>query len=156
MISEIRAGVTIRRPRREIAAVMFDLHFLPGWLGSVRDMEVESGDPPAAGAIVAMIGGRLPLRRVDVFEIAEHRPDVLLVLRGDVRTMKFELEGVPVGTVVWLQIEIERRGFKRLFSPWLNYRTRRQAIRDLRRLKVFIESGEFRSWFQAAEAATED
>ena len=156
MISEIRVGVPIRRPRREIAAVMFDLHFLPGWLAGVRDMAVESGEPPAAGAIIAMIGGRMPLRRVDLFKIAEYQPDAMLVLRNEARTLTFQLEGVPVGTVVWLHIETQRGGFARLLSPWLNYRSRRQAIRDLRRLKVFIESGDFLTWFQEAEASTED
>ena len=155
MISEFRVGVTIRRPRREIAAVMFDLHFLPGWLAGAGDMAVGSGDPPPAGAILAKIGGRMPLRRTDVSKIAEYQPDTMLVLRNEATTLTFQLEGMPVGTVVWLHIETQRGGFARLLSPWLNYRTRRQAIRDLRRLKVFIESGDFLTWFQDAEASTE-
>ncbi len=146
MILEIRVATTIRRPRPEIAAVMFNPHYAPGWMAGVREAEVREGQPPELGASFALIGRRLPLLQEEVFEIVEHHPDLTLTLEGDSRTLGFELEGVPVGTVVWLIIQTEPAGFQRLLPHWTRSRQRRAAIRDLRQLKQFIESGEYRTW----------
>jgi hypothetical protein len=152
VISEFRVGITVRRPRPEVASVMFDLHYLPAWLIGIRHVEVISGEPPHAGASVALMAKQGPVREEDVFEIVEHQHDLILLLQAKGRALTLELEGVPVGTVAWLWIEIERTGLRRLLSRWIDHRERQIAIRDLRRLKQFIESGEYRNWWVEAEA----
>ncbi len=122
---------------------MFDVNYLTGWLSGVPSVEVESGSPPAVGATVVIGAGR----NADIFEIVEHEHDLLLVLQGETWTLTLALEGVPVGTVAWLGIERERSGLGRLFRRLLDSRARRTAIRDLRRLKRFIESGEYQTWW---------
>jgi hypothetical protein len=152
VISDIRVGITVRRPRPEVAAVMFDVHFLPGWLSAVRNVEILAGQPPKEGARLALIGGRAAARPDEVFEVVEYQPDLTLVLKGPSKTLTLSLEGVPVGTVAWLEFQTERTGLRRLLWLFADHRERRIAIRDLRRLKQFIESGEYRTWFLEAEA----
>lgn len=150
-MSGFRVGITVRRPRPEVAAVMLDVHYLPGWRVGIRKVEVVSGEPPEVGARVLLVGARPD----DIFEIVEHEPDLLLVLQTDTRTITLGLEGVPVGTVAWLAVDTERTGLSRLIGRLTDRRARRVAIRDLRHLKQFIESGEYRTWL-TEEAAEED
>jgi hypothetical protein len=142
-MSGFKVGITVRRARPEVASVMFDVNYLTGWLSGVSSVVVDSGAPPGVGATVALGNGR----HADIFEIVEHQPDLLLVLEGETLTITLALEGVPVGTVAWLGIETERKGLRRLFRRVLDGRARRVAIRDLRRLKRLIESGEYRTWW---------
>jgi len=148
VISEVRVGITIRRPRPEVASVFLNVHYLPGWFSGVRDVEVVSGEPPAPGARVDMVRTRPQLRHAEPFDIAEYRPHLTLVLRGETRTLTLELEGVPVGTVAWLEIQTKRSGLRRLLRRLIDYRERRAAIGDLRRLKQFVESGDYRTWLE--------
>ena len=131
---------------------MFDVNYLPGWLSGIRDVAVMSGAPPEQGASVALLASRGAARPQDVFEILEHQPDLTLVLQSETRTLTLALEGVPVGTVAWLAVQTERSGLRRMLSALIDRRTRRTAIRDLRRLKQFIETGEYRTWWVEAEA----
>jgi hypothetical protein len=142
--SEFRVGITIRQARPEVAAVMFDVRYLPAWLSGVGQIEVVSGEPPAETARVALGNQE--------FEIVEHLHDLTLVLQGKTTTLTLALEGVPIGTVAWLDVQTERTGLGRLLSRIIDHRERRIAIRDLRRLKQFIESGEYRTWRVEAEA----
>jgi hypothetical protein len=150
MTSGFRVGITVRRARPEVSAVMFDLHYLPAWRTGIRNVEILSGEPPQEGSRVMLRGARPDA----AFEILEHETDLTLVLRSDSRTLSLGLEGVPVGTVVWLGVEIERTGLSRLIGLWTDRRARRVAIRDLRRLKQFIESGGYRTWL--AEDSAEE
>ena len=43
---EIRPGVTIRRPRREVAAVMLDPRHEASWLETFARVEADDHDPP--------------------------------------------------------------------------------------------------------------
>ena len=131
---------------------MFDVNYLPGWLSGIRDVAVMSGEPPEEGASVALLASRGAARPEDVFEIMEHQPDLTLVLQSETKTLTLALEGVPVGTVAWLAVQTERSGLRRMLSALLDRRTRRIAISDLRRLKKFIETGEYRTWWVEAEA----
>lgn len=146
---EVRVATTVRRPRPEVAAVVFEPFYAPGWMNDVRDTEIVSGRPPAVGATFTLVGTRLPIRPSEMFEITEYDADLFLTLRGKNKTLAFEMEGVPVGTVVWMTITSECRGWQRLLRPWILYRRRRAAIGDLRRLKQFIESGDYRTWTMA-------
>ncbi len=142
MIGGFRVGITVRRARPEVAAVMFDLHYLPAWRSGIRGIEIVAGQPPDEGARIVLRSARPD----GEFKIVEHQPDLLLMLQSDTRTIGLSLEGVPVGTVAWLSVETERSGLGRLIGFLTDRRARRAAIRDLRRLKQFIESGEYRAW----------
>ena len=119
--------------------------FLPAWVSAVRDIEVSGGH----AALVSV----LPGRHAEKFAIVDYRQDLALVLEGEKRTLIFELEGVPVGTVAWFGFHTKRAGLTRLLRPWLDYRERIHAIRDLRRLKKFVESGDYRAWVEDSDAA---
>ncbi len=123
---------------------MFDVRYLAAWLDGIRRVELRSGEPPEEGATVALTD--------EVFEIVEHEHELTLVLQGERRTITLALEGVPVGTVAWVGIQTERTGLKRLLSRWIDHRDRKVAIHDLRRLKQFVESGEYRTWWADPDA----
>lgn len=123
---------------------MFNVRYLAAWLDGIRRVEPRSGEPPEEGATVALTD--------EVFEIVEHEHELTLVLQGERRTITLALEGVPVGTVAWVGIQTERTGLKRLLSRWIDHRDRKVAIHDLRRLKQFVESGEYRTWWADPDA----
>ena len=144
MTTDIRVAVTIRVPRPEIAAVMFNPRFAPSWIGGVKSIHIESGEPPALGSIFAVLSGAALKKRAEIFEITEYVPDRSLTMESDDRVWHFELEGAPVGMIVWLSVWEEPTGLRRLLAPLQEHWLRRAVIRDLRRLKRLMESGEYR------------
>jgi hypothetical protein len=150
--SEISVATTIRRPRQEVATVMFNPYYAPAWMAGVRAAEGRSGQPPEQGATFALIGGRAPLRRSEEFEIVEHEADQFLTLRAPTRMFEFELEGTTAGTLVWLHWSDESARDVPLLSALTQLRRRRAEIRALRRLKHFVESGAYRTWRAPGDA----
>jgi len=150
--ADISVATTIRRPRHEVAAVMFDPYYAPAWMAGVRAAEGRSDRPPQPGtqpepgATFTLVRGRTPLRRTETFEIVEHRPDDLLILRAPTRTFAFELEGTTAGTLVWLHWHSDLGRDMPLLSDWTHLCRRRAQIRALRRLKRFVESMAYRRW----------
>jgi hypothetical protein len=145
-------GITIRRPRPEVASVMFDLAFLPLWRTGVRSVAYLSGTPPEVGATVVLAARR----KGEEFEIVEHQHNLNVVLESDRRTITLALEGAPVGTIAWLGLQTERSAFGQLLAPLWGWRARRRAIADLRRLKRLIESGAYKTALEEPEPVDED
>ena len=149
---DINAATTIRRARGEIAPVMFDPHFMPAWMGGVREVFPLEGEAPTPGATFERDISQYFQSRTEVWEVLDYVRETSLVLSGEDATWRFHLEGAPVGTIVWISAKFSVQGWRRvILLPWLAFRARRAAIRDLRRLKQFIESAEYLGWGQEAE-----
>ncbi len=147
---EVKVAITIRRSRADIAEVMFDPLLAPAWMGDVMYSEVSA---PAA----VPVGGTFEWVRVfagnemtEVVEVLERKPNVTLSwrTRGSLRTtIRFALEGIPEGAVVRCWTKVEVSGFWWLLLPVLSTMLKRAMTRDLRDLKQFMESGEYRTWW---------
>ncbi len=144
---QIRVAATIRRARPEVAAVMFDPLFAPAWIGGVVDTRRLSHD--AAFERVIRSFGR---ERTEVIEISLHVPNRSVTVRSRAATHRFALERVPEGAVAWIEVQTQPTGLARACAPLFRMLLRRAALRDLRRLKRLMESGEDRSWRQTAPA----
>jgi hypothetical protein len=150
MAIETKIAITIRKPRVEIAEIMFDPLLAPAWMGDVMYSEVATeGVLPLGGTFewVRMLAGNELTEEV---EVLERTPQVSLVWRaeGGLRTtMRFTLEGIPEGAVVRVWCRVEPSGFWYLLWPFLPSMLRRGLTRDLRELKQFMESGEYKTWW---------
>jgi hypothetical protein len=137
-------AITIRRPRRDVAAVMFNPRFDFAWIGFMAGQQRTSLGPLRRGTKVhrewRLLGRRVP----ELCEVAEHVPDRCVEMVGQSRLawrIRYELEGIPEGTIARVRTQASPSRRLRLFVPTINLFLRRAAIRDLDRLKLLIESG---------------
>ena len=142
----ISAGATIGRPVGEVFALAGDYENDPLWRSGVVDMRYETPGGPRPGArtreVMSLLGGRA----TTVAEIVEFERD---------RKTAFESRGAPVpewGSRIFepdddsttrFTYELSARpgGPWALLSPILATVLRRQAARDLKKLKTLLERG---------------
>ncbi len=147
---EIRPGVTIRRPRREVAAVMLDPRHEASWLETFARVEADDHDPP---------------RRLVRF-LLRPRPIALRVTGYDAERfvewqaeepwpifVRQDMESIPEGTLVRIRLRVMLSGLTRLFKPMVARRLRRSLIADLETLKGLVENSPHRG-MAAARPAT--
>ena len=150
---EIRPGVTIRRPRREVAAVMFDHRYDDSWFETVRAIDPEA-TPDAAGSHER--GIRFLLREIPVtLTLTDQAPERFIEYRTEdpfPLIVRLELESIPEGTLVRIRMRAETRGVLRLFKPLVRRRLRRSLLGDLEALKAIVENSPHRGMAAARPA----
>lgn len=164
MTLEIRPGITIRRPRREVAAVIFDPRYNESWLETLRplapDDDAPSEDPAGAdapdGAVHACLI-RFLLRDVVVeLREADRDPERFVEYEADAPYplwIRMDLESIPEGTLVRIRISVELTGLPRLLGALVRRRLRRSVIGDLEALKALVENSPHRGIAAARSAA---
>lgn len=153
----IRPGITVRRPRREVAVVMFDPRHEESWLDTFRrdDANEEPIDPDAPHERLL----RLPLReRVIPVRVTARDAERFLEFQAEEPfelLIRQELESIPEGTLVRIRVRIRLRGLGRLLKPLITWRLRRSLIADLTALKSIVENSPHRG-IAAARPAVAD
>ena len=140
-------AVTIRRPRPDVAAVMFNPRYDTAWIGGVRQVHPTPAGPLRRGTRLAREWRLLGRRVCDTSEVVEHVPDrcVEMIARFPFALqIRYELEGIPEGTIARIRTQGSATGRLRYAVPALNRLLRRAVIRDLDRLKALLESGAWR------------
>ncbi len=158
MTLEIRPGITIRRPRREVAAVIFDPRYNESWLETLRplapDDEAPSEDPAIHADADAPDGAlrtcliRFLLRDV-IVELREtsRDPERFVEYEADEPYqlwVRQDLESIPEGTLARIRIRVRLTGLPRLLSALVRRRLRRSVIGDLEALKALVENSPHR------------
>lgn len=141
-------AVTIRRPRHDVAAVMFNPHYDPAWIGGVIQARPVVPGPLRRGVKIAWERRRLGRRIADVREVTDHVPERCVETIGDGPChlrIRYELEGIPEGTIARVRAEGSPSGWLRYVVPAINVWLRRAVIRDLDRLKSLVESEAWRA-----------
>lgn len=164
MTLEIRPGITIRRPRREVAAVIFDPRYNESWLETLRPLAPEDDAPsegPAGadardGAVHAYLI-RFLLRDV-VVELREtgRDPERFVEYEADAPyplLIRQDLESIPEGTLARFRIRVGLTGLPRLLGVLVRRRLRRSVIGDLAALKALVENSPHRGIAAARSAA---
>lgn len=150
---EMRPGITIRRPRREVAAVMFDHRYDESWFDTVRAIDPEA-TPDATGPHER--GIRFLLREIPVtLTLTDQAPERFIEYRTEdpfPLIVRLELESIPEGTLVRIRMRAETRGVLRLFKPLVRRRLRRSLLGDLEALKAIVENSPHRGMAAARPA----
>lgn len=161
MTLEIRPGITIRRPRREVAAVIFDPRYNESWLETLRplapedDATPEGADAPDDAIHACLI--RFLLRDV-VVELREtdRDPERFVEYEADAPYplwIRIDLESIPEGTLARIRISVALTGLPRLLGALVRRRLRRSVIGDLGALKALVENSPHRGISAARSAA---
>ena len=141
-------AVTIRRPRHDVAAVMFNPRYDAAWIGAVRKTQRAAPGPLRNGARVAREWRWLGYRGVETCEVVEHVPDRCMEMTTRLPfglRIRYELEGIPEGAIARVRIHGQAAGLLRVMAMALNPLLRSTVIHDLDRLKALLESGVWRS-----------
>jgi hypothetical protein len=90
---------------------------------------------------------RFGRRRTRLMEVVDHEAERRLIMTGVTPPglhVHYVLEGIPEGTIARIRI-LHPPSRLRLLAPVLRARLRIAAVRDLRRLKLLLESGALRA-----------
>ena len=143
---EIEVAITIRRPRQEVATVMFDPHHASAWMRGVHHGRTLVRGPLRRGDRLEQVTRRLGRRRTRVMEVVEYEAERRLLLAGVAPPglhVHYVLEGIPEGTIARIRM-LYPASKLRLLGPVLRASLRGRVVRDLRRLKTLMESGGLR------------
>ena len=141
---DVEVAVTIRRPRQDVAAVMFNPRYDTAWIGNVMQVRPATSGPFRRGSKIATVSRFFGRHVTDIREVVDHEPDrrVEIITRYPFGLrVRYELEGIPEGTIARISARGRPSGRLRFFMPALNLLLRRAVVRDLGRLKTLLESG---------------
>lgn len=144
---DVEVAVTIRRPRPDVAAVMFNPRYDPAWIGGVLQVRPAPPGPLRHGTKIARVSRLLGRRVADIREVVEHVPDRRVEMVAQFPPglrIRYELEGIPEGTIARISAWGCPTGRLRFAVPAINPLLRRAVIRDLARLKALLETGAWR------------
>jgi hypothetical protein len=144
---DVDVAVTIRRPRQDVAAVMFDPKFDPAWIGGVKLVRPTPPGPLRHGSKVERVSRRLGRLVANAVEVVDHVPERSVEMTAlhpfDLR-IRYELEGIPEGTITRIRARGTPTGRLRFIVLAINAVLRWGTLRDLDRLKALLESGTWR------------
>jgi hypothetical protein len=141
---DVEVAITIRRPRRDVARVMFDPRYDATWIGGVIEAERGGAGPMLRGSTWQRTCRRLWRRRRTGLCVVDFVPDSALEFRADpplAERTRYTLEGIPEGTIVRIETQRDADGGVRLPAAIGCMLLRRAVIRDLDRLKWLVEAG---------------
>ena len=144
---DIEVAVTIRRPRRDVAAVMFNPRYDAAWIGGVVQVQPAGPGPLRPGTKIARESRLLGRRIGDIREVVELVPDRCVEMIAESPfslRIRYELEGIPEGTIARIRAQGSPLGHLRFIVGMINPLVRIAVIRDLGRLKALLESGAWR------------
>lgn len=144
---DIEVAVTIRRPRRDVAAVMFNPRYDTAWIGGLVQVRPTTPGPLRLGSRIACVSRFLGRRVADIREVVEHVPDrcVEMTARFPLALrIRYELEGIPEGTIARIRAQGGPTGRLRYVVLALRPLLRRAVVQDLDRLKLLLETGAWR------------
>jgi len=146
---DIRPGITIRRPRREVAVIMFDTANEEFWLETYR--KVDPDDPATSERLMRFL---LRDRPVDL-RVTARDPERFVELQAESPyeiMIRQDLESIPEGTLVRIRIRVHLRGWMRPLRRLVALRLRRSLIADLETLKSIVENSPHRGMASARQA----
>lgn len=143
MAMEIRLATTIRRPRTEVAAVLFDPAHDPEWTAGLLEVHPSAPGPLVQGMVVERVHAAFRREVVDQQDVLAATPERSAVLRRFhpyPLVLRYDLERIPEGTLVRLRVLTEVHWLRRLLGPGMKRRFRSRWLRDLTTLKDLLES----------------
>lgn len=143
MAVDVRPEVLVHRPRREVAAFMFDPAHDLEWTGGITSSRPEQPGPLVEGATVVRTAKSLGREFDYGYVVTEHEPDRLVEMKVDrpfPMTVRYELADAEDGTVVAIRASGAPGGFFGWASPLMARQVRKSITADLRRLRDRLEA----------------
>ncbi len=148
MAIDVLATCVIAATPEAVAAVQFDPHHDPRWIGGVDRVELVTDMPVARGSQVRRIGGFMGrpiewLMHVEAFEPARHVGMHALESPFPM-DVDYHLEPIDDGRATRASIRIrgDAKGmYGAMPGPLMGWMVRRSVQGDLKRLKRIVESG---------------
>ena len=144
MSVDVRPSVRIHRPRREVAAFMFDPRNDLRWTGGITASTPSRPGPLTEGATVDRTARFLGRTFTYRYVVTRSEPDRLLQLRVDrpfPMVIRYELDDAAAATAVAIQATGSPGRFFGWATPVLRRQVRRSISADLERLRACLERG---------------
>lgn len=161
MIVDVSTGITIRRPRRDVAGYAARPDNAPSWYVNIESVRWLTTPPLSEGARILFAARFLGRRLEYVYEVVDYIQGERLVMRTAEGPFPMETSylwhDTPRGdTRMTLRNRGAPGGWAKLGIPLIGVAMRMQNRRDLMRLKTILEQGirtdEFVRAAQAARA----
>jgi hypothetical protein len=143
MSTDVRAQVTIRRPRSEVAAFMFDPTNDEVWTTGVIGVRPLTPGRLHRGSKVERTSQFLGRRFAYQYEVVDADEDRLVAMRVEQpfpMQIRYELEDAGEGTVVAIHARGDAGGFYKIAAPLLNRMVKRNIEKDLDALRAHLEA----------------
>jgi hypothetical protein len=144
MSVDVSPDIVIARPRREVAAFMFDPRNDLRWTGGIVACRPLDEGPLRKGTRVERTSrflGREFSYLVEVVDHGEERFVSMRVTKPFPMQIRYELEDEGTGTRARIRATGEATGFFRIAGPLLSKMVRRSIGKDLSNLKRCLEQG---------------
>jgi uncharacterized membrane protein len=143
---DVLTEITIRRPRRDVAAYAADPDNATAWYEKIASVEWVTERPLSVGTEVTFVAGFLGRRLSYTYEVTELVPGERVVMRTAAGPFPMETtytwhDAVAGATRMTLRNRGEPSGFSKLTTPMLAAAMRRANRKDLDRLKDILERG---------------
>jgi hypothetical protein len=145
MAIDVKPAILIRRPRAEVAAVMFDPQNDARWTTGVVDCRPLTGGRLRAGSRVERVTRFLGRRFSYVYQATAADDDVSVDLEVNEpfpMRIRYELQDAAEGTLTSIRAQGDATGFFRLAGPLLARMVARNIGKDLEKLKALVEASE--------------
>ncbi len=144
MAVDVLTEIVIARPRDEVAAFAADPDNATRWYANIREVTWETPRPLVVGSRLAFVAQFLGRRLSYTYEVMEHVPGELFVMRTSEGPFPMETtyawadEGLA--TRMTLRNAGEPSGFAKVSAAMMTVAMRRANAKDLAALKVLLES----------------
>lgn len=140
---DIKLMTEIHRKPDEVQKFMADLNHTARWLPGVHEVKLIKGEPDKPGRQVEYTGGFLGMKLNFVLETAEVIPGTRWVDKSIKSPFPMEyhwnLEPIPEGTRIMLNMKAEPGGFFKLAQPIVSAAVKRGFQASLETLKELVE-----------------
>jgi len=142
MAVDVRPVVLVRRPRRDVAAFMFDPSNDLRWTGGITSSRPAQPGPLVEGATVERTARFLGRTFTYGYVVTRHEPDRLVELKVDrpfPMLVRYELDDATDGTLVAIHAAGNPGRFFALATSLMTRQVRRSITADLERLRGCLE-----------------
>lgn len=142
MAVDVRPVVLVRRPRRDVAAFMFDPHNDLRWTGGITASRPARPGPLAEGATVERTARFLGRSFTYGYVVTRHEPDRLVEMKVErpfPMLVRYELDDATDGTLVAIHAAGNPGRFFGWATPLMTRQVRRSITADLERLRACLE-----------------
>lgn len=141
---DVVSGIVIARPRAEVAAYATNPDHAPVWYENVEAVAWKTEPPLTVGTKVVFTGQLLGRRLSFTYEVVEHDPETLLVMRAEEGPFPLETtyrwSSQDDGTAMTIRQRGEPKGLSQLAAPMMATALKRTTGKDLERLKTILEA----------------
>lgn len=143
MSIDIRAEVTIQRPRTAVAAYMFDPRNEAVWTTGVVESKPLTDGPMRKGTKVERVSKFMGRQFPYVYEVTDTDADSFVEIKVDnpfPMRIRYELSDAPEGTRASIRASGDATGFFKMAAPLMSRMVKRNIQNDLELLKEVLEA----------------